>query len=63
MENQWVTSTSRFEMPDGASSSRSLDGSSIDRFRLCEEVGRGAMGIVFCGEDLQSGATVAVKLL
>jgi serine/threonine protein kinase len=63
MENQWVTSTSGFEMPSAASSSRSLVGSSIDRFRLCEEVGRGAMGIVFRGEDLQSGATVAVKVL
>ncbi len=63
MENQWATSTSGFEVPIAVLPSRSLVGSSIDRFRLCEEVGRGAMGTVFRGEDTQTGDTVAVKIL
>ena len=34
-----------------------------DRYRIQCEVGRGSFGIVYAAEDLQTGQTVAVKVL
>lgn len=40
-----------------------VGGCSLDQFELCEEIGRGAMGVVFAGFDPKVEREVAIKLL
>jgi len=40
-----------------------LIGLSMGRYKLIEEVGRGAAGVVYLGEDPESGARAAIKVL